>query len=212
MKVIITGATGMVGEGVLLSCLANNDVTEILMVNRRNYQLTHPKLKEILVPDFLKLENKLTGYDACFFCAGISSVGMNEEKFTLITYTTTLHFAKELLKFNPQMVFTYVSGAGTNINGAQMWQKVKGRTEAELNGLGFRGEYNFRPGFMTPYKGQKNVKWFFRPLIALLKPLIPKYTLTMDQVGKAMVNVVKKPYPSSVLEVADIKKGAENNY
>jgi len=132
IKVIITGATGMVGEGVLLECLLNKNVSEVLIVNRRNYQLNHPKLKQLIVSDFFRLDefgDNIKGYDGCFFCAGISSVGMNEEKYTHITYDTTLTFAKTFLSFNPGSVFTYVSGRHTNSSekGRLMWARVKGK-------------------------------------------------------------------------------------
>ncbi|MGX5683867.1 NAD-dependent epimerase/dehydratase family protein [Chryseobacterium cucumeris] len=126
IKIILTGATGMVGEGVLMECLENPDVSEILSISRKPSGKTHPKLKEYLVSDFLSLDlndEKLKGYDACFFCAGISSIGMNEEEYTQITYDTTLHFAKAVLNQNPEMVFNYVSGAGTDSteSGKMMW-------------------------------------------------------------------------------------------
>lgn len=215
MKVILTGATGMVGEGVLLECLQNSEVTQVLIVNRRSFNLSHPELIQLVVPDFLNIENdkaQLAGYDACFFCAGISSVGMNEEEFTHVTHTITLHVAKVLLELNPQMVFNYVSGAHTKINGKQMWQRVKGKTEADLVQLGFRGEYNFRPGFMKPVKGQRNVKWFFKPVIAVFPLMAPRFSLTLNEVGQAMINVVKKPYPTQILEIKDIKLAAEGKY
>ncbi|MCC3216360.1 NAD-dependent epimerase/dehydratase family protein [Chryseobacterium sp. X308] len=168
IKIILTGATGMVGEGVLMECLENPDVSEILSISRKPSGKTHPKLKEYLVPDFLSLDlndEKLKGYDACFFCAGISSIGMNEEEYTQITYDTTLHFAKAVLNQNPEMVFNYVSGAGTDSteSGKMMWARVKGKTENDLKRMNFRGAYNFRPGFMKPVEGQINVKWFFKP-------------------------------------------------
>lgn len=137
MKVIITGATGMVGEGVLLECLQQELVKEILLVGRRHYDLNHPKVKELLVTDFLDIEpyaDQLQGYDACFYCAGVSSVGMNEKDYTRITYDTTIAFAQVVLKKNPHMVFTYVSGQGTDSSesGRLMWARVKGRTENEI--------------------------------------------------------------------------------
>ncbi len=134
---------------------------------------------------------------------------MNEADYTRITYDTTLNFAKALLNINPQMVFTYVSGAHTNTNGKQMWQRVKGRTEDDLSQLGFRGEYNFRPGFMKPVPGQKNVRWFFKPVIAIFPYLAPKQSLTLQQVGQAMINCVTKGYDKNLLEISDIKKLAE---
>jgi len=211
MKIIITGATGMVGEGVLFECLENPIVKEVLMVNRRPYNLSHPKLKELIVSDFTKLESfesQLSGYDACFYCAGISSVGMNEEKYSYITYETTMAFAKPLAKLNPDMVFNFVSGSHTDgtEKGKIMWARVKGKTENALMKLPFRAQYNFRPGFMKPFKQQKNVKALFKPLIWLFPILLPKLSLTLKQVGEAMINTVQKGYPKQVLEIEDIKK------
>ena len=208
IKVIITGATGMVGEGVLLHCLQNQAVSGVPMVNRTDYDLEHPKLKELLVGDFNQLSEhaaQLAGYDACFFCAGISSVGVNEADYTRVTYDTTLQFAEALYAINPGMVFDYVTGAHTNSNGKQMWQKVKGRTEEALMQLGFAGQYNFRPGFMKPVQGQRNVRWFFKPIIALFPLLQPKQSLTLHQVGQAMINTVLRGYERQILEIADIK-------
>ncbi|MCF8448188.1 MAG: NAD-dependent epimerase/dehydratase family protein, partial [Bacteroidia bacterium] len=153
MKVIITGATGMVGEGILLACLENPTITEIVMINRRTFPLQNPKLKELIVSDFMKLENysaDFKEYDACFFCAGISSIGLKEPEYTHITYDITLNVAKVLADLNPKMVFTYVSGALTDSSekGKSMWARVKGKTENDLMKLPFKGVYNFRPGFM----------------------------------------------------------------
>lgn len=208
IKVIITGATGMVGEGVLLHCLQSEAVSEVLVVNRRHLDLEHPKLKELLVSDFNQLSvhaAQITGYDACFFCAGISSVGVNEADYTRVTYDTTLQFAQALYAINPGMVFNYVTGAHTNSNGKQMWQKVKGRTEEALMQLGFAGQYNFRPGFMKPVSGQRNVRWFFKPIIAVFPLLLPKQSLTLHQVGQAMIHAVLRGYERQILEIADIK-------
>lgn len=205
----------MVGEGVLLTCLEHPQVTEILIVGRRHFELQHPKLKELIVPDFMQLEkfrDQLQGYDACFFCAGVSSVGMNEEKYTQITYTTTLHFAQTLALLNPNMVFDYVTGRHTDSTekGRSMWARVKGKTENALQQLPFRGQYNFRPGFMKPVKGQKNVKALFKPLILLFPLLFPKKSLTLQQVGLAMIHSVTRGYNKSVLEVTDIVQLASN--
>ena len=208
LKVIITGATGMVGEGVLLHCLQSEEIAEVLMINRKPYDLTHPKLRELLVSDFNKLadyNSQLAGYDGCFYCAGVSSLGKNEAEYTRITYDTTLNFAKVLYDNNPDMVFIFVTGAHTKTTGPQMWQRVKGRTEDALMALGFKGQYNFRPGFMEPVKGQKNVRWFFKPFIAILPHLIPKQSLTLDQVGQAMINTITRGYNKGVLEISDIK-------
>ena len=211
MKVIITGATGMVGEGVLLECLENAAVQEVLMINRRPYLLQHPKLKELIVADFMNLQqhtDKLKGYDACFYCAGVSSVGMNEAKYAYITYDTTMSFANTLAAINPAMVFTFVTGSHTDSSekGKIMWARVKGRTENALMRLSFKGVYNFRPGFMKPFKEQKNVKSLFKPIILVFPLLFPKQSLTLKQVGQAMINAVLKGYPKKVLEIEDIKK------
>jgi nucleoside-diphosphate-sugar epimerase len=210
IKIILTGATGMVGEGVLMECLENPNISEILSVSRKPSGKKHAKLKEYIVSDFLKIDlndENFKGYDACFFCAGISSVGMNEADYTKITYDTTLHFAKALLNQNPDMVFNYVSGAHTDKteSGKLMWARVKGRTENTLKKLGFRAAYNFRPGFMKPVDGQVNVKWFFKPFIWIFPIILPSKSLTLHEVGRAMINAVQKGYPTSVLEIKDIK-------
>ena len=200
----------MVGEGVLMECLENSDISEILSVSRKPSGKQHAKLKEYIVSDFLQIDlndENFKGYDAVFFCAGISSVGMNEEDYTKITYDTTLHFAKAALNQNPNMVFNYVSGAHTDKteSGKIMWARVKGRTENALKKLGFRGEYNFRPGFMKPVEGQENVKWFFKPLIWFFPVFLPSKSLSLHDVGRAMIHAVQKGYPTSVLEIKDIK-------
>lgn len=208
IRVIITGATGMVGEGVLFECLQNENVNEVLIINRRHYECSHPKLKELLVPDFFQLNNfaeNIKGYDACFFCAGVSSIGMKEDKYTYITYDTTLSFAKSVLAQNPNIVFTYVSGSQTDSSekGRLMWARVKGKTENDLMKLPFKGEYNFRPGIMLPFEGQKNWKSAF--IAEAIKLFAPKKILTMSEVGKAMINAVLVGYSKSVLEIDDIR-------
>jgi nucleoside-diphosphate-sugar epimerase len=211
LKVIITGATGMVGEGVLFECLQNNKVSEVLMINRRHYECDHPKLKELIAPDFFQLNNfaeTITGYDACFFCAGISSVGMKEDKYTSITYHTTLSFAKTLLQYNNNLSFCYVSGSGTDSSekGRLMWARVKGRTENDLAKLPFRNEYNFRPGVMLPFPGQKNWKSVYKLITKVIKLVAPTKVLTMQEVGRAMINAVITAYPKTVLEIKDIRQ------
>jgi len=210
IKVIITGATGMVGEGVLFECLQNATVSEVLLVNRRHYEHSHPKLKELIVPDFFKLSeyaDKIQGYDACFFCAGVTSLGKKEPEYTRLTYDTTLAFAKALLAVNNNMILTYVSGAQTDSTekGRLMWARVKGKTENDLAKLGFKAEYNFRPGVMLPFDGQKNWKRAYRFFANLIKMFSPKNVLTMHEVGKAMINCVTIGYSKNVLEVRDIK-------
>jgi uncharacterized protein YbjT (DUF2867 family) len=210
LKVIITGATGMAGEGVLFECLQNPNVSEVLIVNRRHYELQHPKLKELIVPDFLQLNKyavQITGYDACFFCAGISSVGMKEAKYTHITYDTTLAFANSLLSVNTNMTFCYISGAQTDSTekGRLMWARVKGRTENALMKLPFKAEYNFRPGVMLPFDGQKNWKAIYKFIAKLMQLFSPKNVITMHELGKAMINATTVGYNKPMLEISDIK-------
>jgi uncharacterized protein YbjT (DUF2867 family) len=212
MKVIVTGATGMVGEGILLECLNHAHVEQVLMVNRRHYDISHPKLKELIAPDFFKIEDfaaDITGYDACFFCAGISSVGLNKQQYTHITYDTTIAFAGVLVKHNPEMTFCFISGASTNENGKAMWARVKGHTESALMKMDFKNEYNFRPGMMKPSEGQKNIKPFYKiitwtyPFFAMI---MPGATSTLHALGLAMINSVLKGSPKQILEVKDIKE------
>jgi uncharacterized protein YbjT (DUF2867 family) len=210
MKVIITGATGMVGEGVLFECLQNPIVSEVLIISRGHYESAHAKLKELIVPDFFQLSQfaeQVKNYDACFFCAGISSVGMKEDKYTRITHDTTLAFAKALLAVNGNMVFTYVSGSHTDSSekGKIMWARVKGRTENALTRLSFRAVYNFRPGAMLPFPGQKNWKGVYKFIVGIIKFFSAKNVLSMQEVGQAMINAVRKGYPKQILEIADIK-------
>lgn len=200
----------MVGEGVLFECLENRNVEAVLIVNRRHYDLTHPKLKELLVSDFSRLEkftDQLKGYDACFYCAGISSVGVKEDEYTRITFDTTLAFAKKLLELNPDIVFNFVTGSRTDSSekGKIMWARVKGKTENALMALPFKGQYNFRPAIMKATKGQKNVKLLYKIVAPLLAPFYPQKTLSLKQVGQAMINTVLKGYPKQVLEVNDIE-------
>lgn len=206
----------MVGEGVLFECLENQQVKEVLIVNRRHYDLKHPKLKELLVPDFSNLGKytaDLKGYDACFYCAGISSVGKKEDEFTRITFDTTLAFAQQILQLNPDMVFDFVTGSRTDSTekGKVMWARVKGKTENALMKLAFKGQYNFRPAIMKATKGQKNVKTIYRILGPLLAPFFSQKTLSLKEVGQAMINTVLKGYPKQILEVDDIAQLAKQS-
>lgn len=202
----------MVGEGVLFECLEHRAIEQVLMVNRKPYSAEHPKLKECIVPDFLDLDNftnQLTGYDACFYCAGVSSRGMGESEYSYITYDITIHFAHTLASLNPQMIFNYVSGSFTDSSekGRIMWARVKGNTENTLMRSGFRKVYNFRPGFMQPTPGQHNVKSYYQFigwLYPFLRVLLPNQVSTMREVGLAMINSVLKGYPKQILEVRDI--------
>jgi len=205
----------MVGEGVLLECLDSEAVDKVLSVSRKPAKHTHPKLEQLVVPDFRDLaavEDKLAGYDACFYCAGVSSVGMSEADYTVVSYDTPLAFATTLARLNPTMVFTYVTGAHTDSSetGKRMWARVKGRAENALVKLPFKGVYNFRPGLMTPRRGQKHIKILYRmalvftPLLRLFFP-----ALTLAQVGQAMLRCVTTGAPTYVLEVPDIKALAQ---
>lgn len=210
IRAIITGASGMVGEGVLHECLQSNDVEDVLVIGRRSCGYTHLKLKEIVHPnlyDLSSIEEELKGYNACYFCLGMSSVGVKEPEFAKVTYDLTMHFAKTLSRLNPGMTFCYISGSGTNENGKMMWQRVKGKTESDLIKLPFKQVYNFRPGVMKPTKGLRNTiplyKWMGW-LLPIIKMISPKSVLTLKQVGDAMINVTLKGYEKKILEVRDI--------
>ena len=214
MRIIITGSTGMVGEGVLLECLQNSEVTEILCISRKSNGVTHPKLKELLIPDFTQIDlhkNELSDYDACFFCAGISSVGMKEEKYKQITYDTTMAVAKTLVKANPNMVFTYVSGTNTDSTekGNVMWARVKGKVENDLIRLPFRRVVNFRPGAMLPFPEQTHAKLVYILIANALTYIIPKKIISLSDLGKAMIHSVKRENVKSILEISDIKELAK---
>jgi uncharacterized protein YbjT (DUF2867 family) len=210
LKLIITGATGFVGEGVLLACLEQPQISEVLMVNRKSFDLKHPKLTELIVPDFMNLDavrNQLTGYDACFYCAGISSVGLDEKAYTQITYAITMHFAKTLLELNPDIVFNFISGSHTDSSekGKVMWARVKGKTENALMQMPFKAQYNFRPGGMKAFSGQKNAKTIYKLIVGLIGLLSPRRVVTVQEIGLAMINAVVKGYPKQILEMNDIK-------
>lgn len=212
MKVIITGTTGMVGEGVLLECLVHPQVTEVLSVSRKPARITHPKLKEYMVADFSLIKENdetLKDYDACFFCAGVSSIGMKEPEYTRITYNITLAFAQALTP-KPSMSFVYVSGAGTDNNekGRLMWARVKGKTENDLMKLPFKQVFAFRPGLMKFTKGQKNVPKmikFMSGLYPVIKVLFPNAASTLHQVGQAMMYAAQNGYEKNIIEVKDIR-------
>ncbi|MFT3907813.1 MAG: epimerase [Ferruginibacter sp.] len=212
LKLIITGATGMVGEGVLHESLQHPDVEQILVINRKPCGVVHPKLKEIIHTDFFDfspIEDQLNGYNTCFFCLGVSSVGMKEDTFTKFTYTLTMHVATTLSKHNPQMTFCYISGRGTDSSekGKLMWARVKGKTENDLMKLPFKKVYAVRPGLMKPTAGLKNTLPAYKYLgwlYPIIKMIAPKSACTLKEVGDAMINVVLKGYDKNVLEVADL--------
>ncbi len=213
LKAIITGTTGMVGEGVMHECLNHPDVEEVLIINRRKSGFQHPKLKEIIhnnFYDFTDIENDLVGYNACFFCLGTTSVGKKEDEYTKITFDITKALADLLVKLNTDMTFCYISGAGTDSTekGRSMWARVKGRTENYILKLGFRQAFAFRPGIIVPTKGLRNTLSFYKYLFFLLpvvKLIFPKYICSLKEIGLAMINSVNKGYDKNVLEVEDIK-------
>ena len=216
MNVILFGATGMVGQGVLRECLLDPDIQQVLALGRSATGQQHTKLRELTVPDLMDLttvEHQLTGYDACFFCTGVSSAGMTEEKYTRLTYDLTLSVARTLARLDPNMTFLYVSGAGTDSSekGRSMWARVKGRTENALLRLPFRSAYMFRPGFIQPLHGIRSKTRLYQflydvlaPIQPLLKGRLPKYITTTEQLGRAMITVAKNGYPKPILESLDI--------
>lgn len=199
----------MVGEGVLLECLHNTEVTEILSVSRKPSGITHPKLKEYLVPDFLQLkpnDEKLQGYDAVFFCAGISSVGVSEEDFRNNAYDTTINFAKGVGP-NPNLTFIYVSGAGTDPNGKMAWARIIGKTETDLMDMGFKNAFAYRVALMTPFKEQKRVKSYYKYfswLIPVFKVFSSNMVTTMSEVGKSMIYATKYGYTKNIISPKDV--------
>jgi hypothetical protein len=214
IRAIITGVTGMVGEGVLHECLNHPQVDAVLIINRKPSGVVHPKLKEIIHADFFDLsaiEDQLAGYNACYFCLGVSSVGMKEPEYYKMTYTLTLNFAQTLSKLNPDMVFCYVSGGSTDSTekGKMVWARVKGKTENDLMKLPFKKVYNFRPGYMHPTPGLKNVLPYYKYLSWLYpfaRKFFPKFVSTLAELGQAMINAVLLGYDKQILEVKDIVK------
>ncbi|MFY0644299.1 MAG: NAD-dependent epimerase/dehydratase family protein [Bacteroidia bacterium] len=216
MKVIITGATGMVGKGVLLECLDHESVTQVLTIGRSPVGKNHPKLKELIHEDFSDFSSArelLEGYDACYCCMGVSVAGMSEEDYTKLTYEYTIALAKELVELNPQMTITYVSGEGTDSSeeGRSMWARVKGKTENALVLLGFNAAYMFRPGLIIPLRGIKSrtriyqfVYDYFMWLVKLIKWLAPNSVVNTTQLGLAMINVTLKGHNSQILRPRDI--------
>lgn len=220
MRVVIFGASGMVGQGVLRECLQAPDVDAVLVVVRAPLGVVHPKLREVVHGDFFDyraVEPVLSEYDACFFCLGVSAAGMDEARCTSLTYDLTMAAAGTLARLCPGMVFVYVSGAGTDGSeqGRSMWARVKGRTENALQRLPFRAVYLFRPGFIEPVHGERSkttlsrvVYRLSRPLIPLLRALFPRHILSTVTIGQAMLSVVRHGAPMAVLECPDIQRAA----
>lgn len=218
IRAIILGSTGMVGEGVLHHCLKHPEVKSILAINRRSSGVEHEKFREIIHQDFYDfsaIDNQLAGFNACYFCMGVSSLGMKEADYRNITYDLTMHVANTLVKSNPDMTFCYISGAGTDSseNGRSMWARIKGKTENDLLKLPFKAAYMFRPGYIQPIKGLKNTYKMYKvlsPFYPLWKILFPKYVCTLEDVGLAMIHVVLKGSDKQVLECKDISLLAGN--
>jgi len=221
MKVIITGATGMVGKGILLECLNHESVDEVLIIGRNPIDIQHSKLKELIHNDFSSFSDvatELSGYDACFFSLGISAKGLKEKEYKRITYDFTLSLANILLKLNPEITFNYVSGEGTDSSekGRMMWARVKGKTENDLLHLGFKQAFMFRPGAIIPLRGIKSrtrlyqfMYNYFIWLVKLIKFLAPNSVVNTTQIGLAMINSVLKGYDKKVLTPKDILVLAE---
>jgi uncharacterized protein YbjT (DUF2867 family) len=215
-RIIITGTTGMVGEGVLLTCLNAPEVERVLALSRRPSGLTHPKLHELLVPDFFDLagiEEELLNYTACFFCAGVSAVGKSEAEYTRTTHDLTLHVASTLARLNPDLTFCYVSGAGTDDRerSRQMWARVKGRTENDLLKLPFRAVM-FRPGFLKPIAGQRRILKLYRWLgwlYPVLRRVAPTTACSLRELGLAMLRVSEQSLLHPVYKVKDIVRLAK---
>jgi uncharacterized protein YbjT (DUF2867 family) len=218
MKVLLFGASGMVGQGVLRECLLDPDVDRVLSIVRALTGQSTAKLRELVHKDFFDfsaIEGELTGYDACFFCLGVSSAGMKEADYRHVTYDITLAAARVLARLNPAMTFIYVSGLGTDSSerGRTMWARVKGKTENDLLRLPFKAAYMFRPGGIVPLHGVKSKTriyqtflTIFGPLMPLLYRWFPQYVTTTEQVGRAMLKVAKLGAPRAILETADINK------
>jgi len=218
MKVMLFGATGMVGQGVLRECLRDPDVECVLAVGRSPTGQHDAKFDELIHDNFLDysaVESRLSGYDACFFCLGVTSVGLTEERYRHLTYDITMAAATTLAKLNPQMVFVYVTGRGTDSTeqGRLMWARVKGKTENDLLKLPFKAAYMFRPAGIQPLHGVRSKTAWYQaaytvaaPLLTLLNRIAPNYMTTTEQVGRAMIAVARNGYPKPVLESEDINR------
>lgn len=218
LKVILFGATGMVGQGVLRECLLDPDVEHVLAVGRSATGQRNAKLEELRHDNFLDfsaIESRLSGYDACFFCLGVTSIGLTEERYRHLTYDITMAAATTLAKLNPQMVFVYVTGRGADSTerGSVMWGRIKGKTENDLLKLPFKAAYMFRPAGIQPLHGIRSKTTWYQvayvvaaPLLTLLNKVAPKYMTTTEQVGRAMLAVARHGYPKPLLESEDINR------
>jgi uncharacterized protein YbjT (DUF2867 family) len=218
MNILIFGATGMVGQGVLRECLHDPGVQLVQVIGRTLTGVQHPKLREIVRQDlwhYADIETDLSGFDACFFCLGITASGMTEEAYARVTYDITMAAADTLCRLNPQMTFIYVSGAGTGNSGhaRAMWARVKGRTENVLLQLPFAAAFMFRPGLIEPLHGARSKTASYRVFYILTKPFLPvlrwafpTYVLPTEQIGRAMLAVARHDFPQQVLESRDIRR------
>jgi uncharacterized protein YbjT (DUF2867 family) len=218
MKVILFGGSGMVGQGVLRECLRDPRVKAVLAIGRTSLAETHAKLQQLVhrdLADFSSVEAQLAGYDACFFCLGVSSAGMSETDYRHVTLDFTLAAARTLVKMSPGLTFIYVSGTGTDstARGRSMWARVKGETENALLALPFKGAYMFRPGFIQPMHGVKSRTRLYRVLYAITTPLFPvvklvsgKSAITTEDIGRAMIEAAANGAPKPLLENRDIKE------
>jgi uncharacterized protein YbjT (DUF2867 family) len=223
MKVILTGASGMVGRGVLLECIDHPKVEKVLSIGRTKLDLDHKKLEELIINDFTDysdVEASLNDYDACFFCLGISAIGKSEEEYRHITYDYTLALAKAVAKVNTNVSFIYVSGAGTDSTekGRNMWARVKGKVENDLLKMGFSKAFMFRPGAIIPERGIRSKTKayqfaydYFMWAIRAVKAIAPNSICTTTQIGKAMINAVLYSYSKEILDPVDIIKLAEES-
>lgn len=219
-KIILTGATGMVGKGVLLECMESPEIEQVLLVSRRTAGIKHPKVNELLIQDFFDLsaiEKNFKNYDACFFCLGITSLGETEASYSRITHDLTLKFATSFIKYNENSIFCYVSGTGTDSSekGKIMWARIKGKTENALLKMPFKKAYMFRPGYIQPLKGIKSkTKWvqamytIFWPVYSILKHF-PGTATNTSNMGLAMINTLHADYPKFVLGNKEINKLAQ---
>jgi uncharacterized protein YbjT (DUF2867 family) len=220
MRVLLFGATGMVGQGVLRECLLDPGVEHVLVVGRSSTGRQDPRLRELLVPDLADLsaiESELSGFDACFFCAGVSSLGLSPERYVELTHDLTLAVARVVARHNPALTFVYVSGAGTDRTerGRVRWARVKGRTENELLGLPFKAAYMFRPGAILPRHGVRSrtawIRWLYlaaAPIAGLWRAVLPGTVSTSEEVVRAMLAVARHGYSTPVLEIRDINRAA----
>jgi uncharacterized protein YbjT (DUF2867 family) len=217
INAIIFGASGMVGEGVLHESLKHPDVQSVLVIGRRSCGVKHSKVTELIHKNFFDysdIEKNLAGYNACFFCLGVTSIGKNEQEYTRLTYDLTMEAARTLVRLNPDMTFCYVSGAGTDSTekGRSMWARVKGKTENDLMKLGFKATFAFRPGYIKPTKGLNNALTISK-VMAIFYPILriafQKYVCTLEALGLAMIRVATYGYSSSILECDDIARAAK---